>query len=105
MSLIDDFILSGNDAVDAAFGTSTMVCEGQTFQVVASEAVRSYDGALGGLATNIQLTATAQPADVTSPNSLIQKRCTIDGVAYRVAQVAADAVAVHFTLEDPSSKA
>ena len=43
---------------------------------------------------------TAQPADVTNPRSLLQKRCTVDGVAYRVAEVVTGKIAISFTLAD-----
>lgn len=102
MSLLDDFILSGNDVVDATFGTVSMVCEGQTFSVVFNDSRKSYAGALGGLESIIQATATAQPADVTTPRGLLQKRCTVDGVQYRVAEVAVGTVAITFTLADPT---
>jgi len=102
MGLVDDFLLAGNDSVDASFGTSTMVCDGQTFSVVLNGARKSYEGALGGLETDIQATATAQPGDVASPRGLLQKRCTVDGISYRIAEVEVGTVAVHFTLEDPN---
>ncbi len=102
MSLIDTFLNTSADEVDAAFGTSTMVCAGQTFPVVVNEARKSYEGALGGLESDIQAQATAQPGDVTDPRSLLQKRCTVDGIAYRIAEVSVGAVAIHFTLADPN---
>lgn len=102
MSLIDSFFNAAADEVDAAFGTSTMVCQGQTFAVVVNEARKSYEGALGGLETDIQAQATAQPSDVTDPRSLLQKRCTVDGINYRVAEVSVGTVAIHFTLADPN---
>jgi hypothetical protein len=102
VSLIDSFLNAAADEVDAAFGTSTMVCQGQTFQVVVNEARKSYEGALGGLETDIQSQATAQPGDVTDPRSLLQKRCTVDGINYRVAEVSVGTVAIHFTLADPN---
>ena len=88
--------------MDATFGTVSMVCDGQTFGVVFDQARKSYTGALGGLESPVQATATAQPADVTSPRGLLQKRCTVDGVQYRVAEVSVGAVAITFTLADPS---
>jgi hypothetical protein len=102
VSLIDSFFNAAADEVDAAFGTSTMVCQGQTFAVVVNEARKSYEGALGGLETDIQAQATAQPSDVTDPRSLLQKRCTVDGINYRVAEVSVGTVAIHFTLADPN---
>jgi len=102
MGLIDDFLLAGNDEVDTLCGTVLMVCAGQTFAVVINDARKSYDGALGGMESAIQLTATAQPADVSNPRAMLQKRCTVDGVTYRVAEVSTGTVAVTFTLADPS---
>lgn len=102
MGLIDDFLLAGNDEVDALCGTVTMVCAGQTFSVVINDDRKSYDGALGGMETQIQLIATAQPGDVTNPRTMLQKRCTVDGVTYRVAEVSTGTVAVTFTLADPN---
>lgn len=100
MSLIDDFLLAGNDEVDTDFGVSTMVCNGQTFDVVMNDERKSYEGTLGGLETNIAATATAQPGDVSNPRNMLQKRCTVDGVAYRVAEVVTGPIAIHFTLAD-----
>lgn len=102
MGLIDDFILAGNDEVDTLCGTVTMTCAGQTFSVVINESRKSYDGALGGMESVVQLMATAQPSDVSSPRTLLQKRCTVDGVTYRVAEVSVGTVAIHFTLADPN---
>jgi len=102
VSLIDDFLLAGNDEVDSLCGTVEMVCNGQTFNVVINDSRKSYDGALGGMESVVQLIATAQPADVTSPLAMLQKRCTVDGVSYRVAEVSTGTVAVTFTLADPN---
>jgi hypothetical protein len=46
----------------------------------------------------LQATAVAQPSAVTNPAQMLQKRCTIDGEAFRVAEVAVGNVAVAFTL-------
>lgn len=83
-------------------GVVTMTCEGQSFAVVWNDSRKSYEGALGGLESNVQATAVAQPRHVTSPRSLLQKRCTVDGVTYRVAEVSVGTVAITFTLTDPS---
>lgn len=98
MSEIDDFLLAGNDETDAMIGTRTMVCDGQTFAVTWNDSRKSYEGALGGLESDLQATAVAQPAHVTSPNGLLQKRCTINGEAYRVAEVSVGNVAITFSL-------
>lgn len=102
MSILDDFLLAGNDEVDDTFGTKTMVCNGQTFAVVWNEERKSYDGALGGLESNIQAVAMAQPKNVSNPKEMLQKRCTVDGTAYRVAEVTVGNVAVSFTLASTS---
>ena len=102
MSIIDDFLLGGNEEVDSAFGTSTMICAGQTFQVVMNDERKSYKGSLGGLESDVQGVAVAQPSAVTNPRTLLQKRCTIDGVSYRVAEVSTGKVAISFTLADPN---
>ena len=102
MSIVDDFLLGGNDEVDASFGTSTMICSGQTFQVVMNDERKSYKGALGGLESDVQAIAVAQPRNVTNPRAMLQKRCTVDGVSYRVAEVSTGKVAVSFTLADPN---
>jgi len=75
-----------------------MTCAGQTFPVVWNDARKSFEGALGGLESNLQATAVAQPANVANPVEMLQKRCTIDGEAFRVAEVAVGNVAVTFTL-------
>ena len=102
MSEIDDFLNTGSDEVDVSLGVVTMTCEGQSFAVVWNDSRKSYEGAMGGLESNVQASAVAQPSAVTSPRSLLQKRCVIDGVTYRVAEVAVGTVAVTFTLADPS---
>ena len=102
MSLIDDFLNAGHAEVDATFGESVMVCEGQTFNVVLNDERKSYEGALGGLESDIQATATARPDAVTAPKTLLQKRCTVGGVTYRIAEVTTGPVAIHFTLADPN---
>ena len=105
MGQIDSFLLAGNDEVDSTFGTSVMTCEGQTFAVVANSERKSYEGALGGMESDIQASVTAQPRHVTNPNAMLQKRCTVAGVSYRVAEVDIGPIAVHFTLiSDNASK-
>lgn len=98
MSEIDDFLLGGNNETDSMVGTRTMVCDGQTFAVVWNDSRKSFEGALGGMESDLQATAVAQPAHVSSPHSLLQKRCTIDGDAYRVAEVSVGNVAITFSL-------
>jgi hypothetical protein len=100
MSLLDSFLLSGNDVVDSTFGISVMVCAGQSFAVVANSERKSYEGALGGMESDIQASVTAQPRHVTNPKEMLQKRCTVAGVEYRIAEVETGPVAVHFTLVD-----
>ena len=75
-----------------------MTCAGQTFPVVWNDSRKSFEGALGGLESNLQATAVAQPASVANPVEMLQKRCTIEGEAFRVAEVAVGNVAVTFTL-------
>jgi hypothetical protein len=79
-----------------------MVCDGQTFAVVTNDFRKSYEGALGGLESDIQAQVVAQAADVTSPRGLLQKRCTVGGVSYRVAEVSVGTVSIVFTLADPN---
>lgn len=102
MSLLDDFMLSHNDECDSTMGTSVMICNGQTFNVVANLANKTLDGDLGGMEPIVQSTVTAQPGDVTNPRGLLNKRCTIDGVLFRVHGVDVGTVAVHFSLIDPN---
>lgn len=103
MGAIDDFLNGGADEFDALAGTVSMTCDGQTFAVVVNGSRKSFEGALGGLESDVQAIATAQPSDVVNPRALLSKRCTVDGVAYRVAEVDAGTVAVHFTLTDPGN--
>lgn len=65
MGVLDDFLSSGQDEIDVLFGRSTMVCNGQTFFVVMNMSRKSYEGALGGLESQIQSVAVAQAR--TSP--------------------------------------
>jgi hypothetical protein len=102
MGVLDDFLSSGQDEIDVLFGRSTMVCAGQTFFVVMNMSRKSYEGALGGLESQVQSVAVAQAPDVTNPKTLLQKRCTIDGVTYRIAEVSAGSISVEFTLADPN---
>ena len=102
MGLVDDFLLGGNDQVDSDLGTKTMVCNGQTFSVVWNDAREGVDGEVGGLEPNVQAMATAQPRHVTSPLAMLNKRCTVAGVAYRVSEVSIGDIAIHFTLIDPN---
>jgi hypothetical protein len=100
MSLVDDFLNSGSVVVDPLFGTEPMICEGQTFNVVTNGYRESFEGALGGMESDVRLVAMAQPANVTSAATMLQKRCTVGGRAYRVAEVEVGTVAVTFTLTD-----
>jgi len=101
MSLVDDFLLAHNDESDSTMGTEVMICQGQTFPVVSNLTGKTIDADIG-IEPQINGTVTAQPADVTSPRTLLNKRCTVGGVAYRVIGVDAGTVAIHFTLSDPS---
>ena len=102
MSLLDDFMLSHNDECDTTMGVSVMVCDGQTFNVVANLSTKTIDGDTGGLEPSIQNMVTAQPSDVTEPRRLINKRCTVDGTSYRVHGVDVGTIAIHFSLIDPN---
>lgn len=100
MSLVDDFLNNAADEVDSILGIEVMVCDGQTFNVVSNDFRKSYEGALGGLESDVQAQVVAQPSDVTNPKAMMQKRCTVGGVAYRVAEVSVGTVAVTFTMAD-----
>ena len=102
MSIIDDFLNVSADEVDSMFGTKTMICNGQTFAVVWDDYSSDSDGGLGGLEPELQAMATAQPGDVTNPAALKGKRCTVDGVAFRIYSVRVGAVAIRFDLCDPN---
>ncbi len=102
MSLIDDFMNNAHDEVDAIMGTKSMVCDGQTFSVVWDDYGSDSDGGLGGLEPEVQAMATAQPSDVTTPSALKGKRCTVDGVAFRIYAVRVGSVAIRFDLCDPN---
>jgi len=104
MSLLDDFMTSHHDECDTTMGVVSMVCNGQTFNVVNNLSSKSVDGEFGGLEPQVRGTVTAQPTNVTSPLSMLNKRCTVDGVSYRVSMVDAGTVAIHFTLADPNEK-
>jgi hypothetical protein len=97
---VDDFLKASDDVIDAILGTKTMVCNGQTFNVVWNDETKALDGEFGGLEGDIQAVAVAQTDDVTNPKSMLQKRCTVGGVAFRVYQVRTGNVATHFILSD-----
>lgn len=99
---IDSFLLAGNDEVDSSLGTVTMAVSGQTFEVVIDDVSKQTKGDDIGLMAEFALVAVAQPGDVTSPKALIDKRCTVDGVAYRIKEVKAGTVAITFMLQDPA---
>jgi hypothetical protein len=100
MSLVDDFLNSGSVTVDVAMGTETMVVGSQSFPVVTNGARESVEGALGGLESDIRLTAMAQPRNVTDGAALLQKRCTVGGRPYRIAEAEVGTVAITFILAD-----
>jgi hypothetical protein len=104
MSLLDDFMLSHNEECDAAMGTVSMVCNDQTFAVVDNLTSKTVDGEFGGLEPQARGVVTAQPSDVTSPLTLLNKRCTVAGVAYRVSQVEIGTIGIHFTLADANER-
>ena len=85
-------------------GTASMVCNGQTFPVVDNVTSKQVDGEFGGLEPQVRGVVTAQPSDVTSPLTMLNKRCTVGGTAYRVSQVEIGTIAIHFTLADPNEK-
>ena len=102
MSLVDDFLNGLHAEVDATMGTKSMVCDGQTFNVVWDDYSREDEGGLGGIEPLVSATATAQVGDVTNPAALKSKRCTVDGVDFRVQAVRVGTVAIRFDLCDPS---
>jgi len=104
MSLVDDFLNSGGAIVDAALGTETMVVSGQTFEVVTDDVSKSESGEEMGLTGDYSLVAAAQPKDVSMPAELINRRCTVGGIPYRISRVRVGTVAIHFELQDPSQK-
>jgi len=98
MAGIDSFLLNSLDEIDSMLGTVEMVIEGQTFDVVIDDAGNSTKGDDIGLVGEFDLIACAQPSDVTTPRLLVNKRCTVDGVAYRVGSVRSGTIAIHFML-------
>jgi hypothetical protein len=100
MTGIDSFLLSALDEVDAMLGTVTMTVSDQTFSVVIDDVTKSTTGDDVGLTAEYDVIACAQPADVTNPKSLVNKRCTLDGSTYRINQVRVGTVAIHFILTD-----
>lgn len=97
-------MLALNDSCDKVMGTILMICDGQTFPVVENLATKSKEGNDGGLEPNIQNIVTAQPKNVTNPSSMINKRCTVNGIPYRVHSVDVGTIAIHFTLIDVNSR-
>ena len=104
MSAVDDFLLAFNDESDTTMGVVSMVCNGQTFDVVDNLKSKAVDGEFGGLEPQVRGIVTAQPVNVDSPLAMLNKRCTVDGTAYRVALVDVGTVAIHFTLADPNER-
>jgi hypothetical protein len=100
MTGIDSFILSSLDEVDSILGTVTMTVVGQTFSVVIDDVNKSTSGDDVGLTAEYDVIACAQPADVSNPRLLVNKRCTLDGNEYRINQVRVGTVAIHFILTD-----
>jgi hypothetical protein len=81
-------------------GTVIMTVSDQTFSVVIDDVTKSTSGDNIGLTAEYDVIACAQPADVTNPKSLVNKRCTLDGSEYRINQVRVGTIAVHFILTD-----
>jgi len=104
MSLLDDFMTSHHDEADTTMGVVSMSCNGQTFDVVDNLKSKAVDGEFGGLEPQIRGIVTAQPANVQDPILMLNKRCTVDGITYRVTLVDAGTVAIHFTLGDPNER-
>ena len=104
MSDLDSFMLSHNDECDTTMGIVSMVCNGQTFDVVDNLTSKSLEGEFGGLEAQVRGIVTAQPANVTTPLAMLNKRCTVNGIAYRVSSVDVGTVAIHFTLIDANEK-
>ena len=100
MSGIDSFLLASLDEVDSMLGTVSMTVSGQTFAVVIDDVTKSTMGDDVGLTAEYDVIACAQPADVTNPKSLVNKRCTLDGSEYRINQVRVGTIAIHFILTD-----
>lgn len=102
MGALDDFLLGANDELDSLLGTSSMTCDGQTFDVVSDGFREANEGASGGLEWDIRATVTAQPKHVRNPRQMLKKRCMVDGAEYRIEEVTVGTVAIHFTLIDPN---
>lgn len=104
MSSLDDFMNGLQDISDAVMGTDILSVESQNIPVVVDSIGTSKDGVLGGLEVDIQAIVTAQANHVVNPKLLANKRCTLKGVSYRIYNVDAGTVAVHFTLTSPGAK-
>jgi len=102
MSIVDDFLNTAHEDVDASMGTESMVCNGQTFPVVWNDFRLEKQGGMGGLEPQVQAVAMAQPSQVTSPKAMIGKRCTIAGESFRVFAVRIGRVAISFEVIDPN---
>jgi hypothetical protein len=102
MSLVDDFLTASEDEIDAMLGTEVMTVAGQTFTVVWNDERLTGEGSLGGIELDIRAMATAQASDVSNPLTLRNARCTVAGRPYRINEVTAGPVAVHFALIDPN---
>lgn len=95
---VDDFLTVSLNEIDSILGTVQMVIDGQTFNVVIDDVGNSTKGDDIGLVADFDVIACAQPGDVTNPRMLVNKRCTVDGIAYRVASVRSGTIAIHFML-------
>ena len=97
---LDAFFTQSLDELDDVLGVVTMTYDGQSFSVVMDQIDNATEGSLGGMEGDIKASVTAQTADVTSPNSFLHKRVTVDGTQYRVARVATGSVSIRFDLAD-----
>ena len=95
---VDDFLTVSLNEIDSILGTVQMVVDGQTFNVVIDDAGNSTKGDDIGLVADFDLIACAQTRDITTPRALVNKRCTVDGIAYRVGSVRTGTISVHFML-------
>jgi hypothetical protein len=102
VSELDDFLLTGQAMGDSIMGEDSLVIGTVTIPVVVDLVRDTYEGALGGLESQITATCFAIPANVPGdPSSYLKKRCTLKGKTYRIAEVGIGTISIQFSLASP----
>lgn len=83
-------------------GEDSLVIGSVTIPVVVDLVRDTYEGALGGMESQITANCYARPSNVAGdPLQHLKKRCTLNAKTYRIAEIAVGAVSIQFMLAAP----